>query len=189
MITNLSHILTPRTLHFKKGEQVFIQAKIVTNIYYIVRGRVKLVRNTVEGTPIIVHIAYAGEGLAEASLFCDKYHCSAQVDTNTEVIYFSKVKLLDYLHKNPDAMMDLIEQLTLQVRDLRMFNEIKSIYSAKERILTYLLTQKQTPKLPLKDIAQKIGITHETLYRTLRTLEYDKTISRNNGEIKLINTQ
>lgn len=187
IIGHLPHLLTPKTLQFQKGGWVFTQGDAVNRIYYVVRGRIKLVRNTEQGVPIIIHIAYAGEGLAEASLFSDQYHCSAQVDANTEVISFSKGELLDYLYQNPDAMMDLIKQLTHQVRDLRMLNEIKSIYHAKDRILACLSAQTPISGLSLKDIAQKIGMTHETLYRTLRILENENKITRQDGKLALVN--
>jgi DeoR/GlpR family transcriptional regulator of sugar metabolism len=38
--------------------------------------------------------------------------------------------------------------------------------------------------LPLKDIAQKIGMAHETFYRTLKALESDGKIKRNKGYVR-----
>ena len=92
------------------------------------------------------------------------------------------------MQEKPKSMMNLLRQLTTQVRDLRMLNEIKSIYNAKEKVLTYLATEFHRDKdsdLPLKDIAQKIGMAHETFYRTLKTLENDGKIKRNKSQIKL----
>lgn len=187
---SLQNILSSSTLNLKKGDRVFKQGESVNSIYYITQGRVKLVRNTVEGTPIVIHVAYAGEGIAEASLFSDEYHCSALVDANTKIAAFSKVELLKYLQNNPNSMMDLLKQLTYQVRDLRMLNEIKSIYSAEDKVLTYLATKGSKDfdsRLSLKDIAQKIGMAHETFYRTLKVLENKGEISRDGNQIKLIN--
>ncbi len=71
-----------------------------------------------------------------------------------------------------------------------MLNEIKSIYNAKEKVLTYLATELHRDNesdLPLKDIAQKIGMAHETFYRTLKILENNGKIKRNKSHIKLTN--
>ncbi len=188
MIINNFGNIASKTYHFKKGEQIFAQEDLVKDIYYVIRGRIKLVRNTIEGTPVIIHVAYANEGIAEASLFSDKYHCSALVDTNTVVMGVTKEKLLNHLQNHPKSMMDLIQQLTSQIRDLRMFNEIKSIHSAREKILAYLSTRNANTDadLPLKDIAHKIGMTHETLYRVLKTLENEGKINRNKSRIQLL---
>jgi CRP-like cAMP-binding protein len=186
--SELQNILSSKTIHLKNGQYLFTQGDSVKNIYCVNKGRIKLVRDTFEGTPILIHVAYAEESIAEASLFSKKYHCSALAGTNTEVTVYSKNELLKILQEKPKSMMNLLRQLTTQVRDLRMLNEIKSIYNAKEKVLTYLATEFHRDKesdLPLKDIAQKIGMAHETFYRTLKTLENDGKIERNKSQIKL----
>ncbi len=186
--SELQNILSSKTIHLKSGQYLFTQGDSVKNIYCVNKGRIKLVRDTFEGTPILIHVAYAEESIAEASLFSKKYHCSALAGTHTEVTVYSKNELLKILQEKPKSMMNLLRQLTTQVRDLRMLNEIKSIYNAKEKVLTYLATEFHRDKesdLPLKDIAQKIGMAHETFYRTLKTLENDGKIERNKSQIKL----
>ena len=184
--SELQNILSSKTIHLKSGQYLFTQGDSVKNIYCVNKGRIKLIRDTFEGTPILIHVAYAEESIAEASLFSKKYHCSALAGTNTEVTVYSKNELLKVLQEKPQSMMNLLRQLTTQVRDLRMLNEIKSIYSAKEKVLTYLSTEFHRDKdsdLPLKDIAQKIGMAHETFYRTLKILENEGKIKRNKSQI------
>ena len=104
----------------------------------------------------------------------------------TEVTVYSKNELLKVLQEKPESMINLLRQLTTQVRDLRMLNEIRSIYNAKEKVLTYLDTEfhrDNESDLPLKDIAQKIGMAHETFYCTLKALENDGKIKRNKSQI------
>ena len=186
--SELQNVLSSKTIHLKSGQHLFTQGDSVKNIYCVNKGRIKLVRDTFEGTPILIHVAYAEESIAEASLFSKKYHCSALAGTHTEVTVYSKNELLKILQEKPKSMMNLLRQLTTQVRDLRMLNEIKSIYNAKEKVLTYLATEFHRDKesdLPLKDIAQKIGMAHETFYRTLKTLEKNGKIKRSKSQIKL----
>jgi len=186
--SELQNVLSSKTIHLKSGQHLFTQGDSVKNIYCVNKGRIKLVRDTFEGTAILIHVAYAGESIAEASLFSKKYHCSALAGTNTEVTVYSKNELLKILQEKPKSMMGLLRQLTTQVRDLRMINEIKSIYNAKEKVLTYLATEFHRDKeldLPLKDIAQKIGMAHETFYRTLKKLEKNGKIKRSKSQIKL----
>jgi CRP-like cAMP-binding protein len=184
--SELQNVLSSKTIHLKNGQHLFTQGDAVKNIYYVKKGRIKLVRDTFEGTPILVHVAYAEESIAEASLFSTNYHCSALAGTKTEVTVYSKNELLKILQEKPESMMSLLRQLTTQVRDLRMLNEIKSIYNAKEKVLTYLAAEfhrDNESDLPLKDIAQKIGMAHETFYRTLKALESDGKIKRNKSKI------
>ena len=88
-------------------------------------------------------------------------------------------------------MLKLLTILSHQVRDLRAINEIKNIHSAKQRILTFIKSNVDENNdlilnLSLKDIAQKIGLAHETFYRELKSLEKTNEIQRNTDRITLI---
>jgi len=195
MIENLfiefPDVLTPQGLSLSKGDMLFKQGDPVTNIYFIKIGKIKLIRNTSDGSPVILHIGEQGESIAEASLFSDLYHCSAIADSNSTVLYVKKSVLLIFMQENPKVMIELLAILSHQVRDLRTINEIKNIHSANERILSYIKTNANENlelklNLSLKDIAHKIGLAHETFYRELKSLENLGKIKRYPDRIKLI---
>jgi CRP-like cAMP-binding protein len=88
-------------------------------------------------------------------------------------------------------MQELLSVLASQVRDLRAINEIKNIRSANERILTFIRNNVNNEKVmvldsSLKDIAHKIGLTHETFYRELKKLINSGIIIKNDDTIKLV---
>ena len=47
-----------QTLNLKKGGCLFHQGANIERLFFLEKGRVKLVRNTIEGQPLIIHIAY-----------------------------------------------------------------------------------------------------------------------------------
>jgi CRP-like cAMP-binding protein len=49
------------SLNLKKGEFLFRQGASVDRLFFLEKGRVKLVRNTIEGQPLVIHIAYSQE--------------------------------------------------------------------------------------------------------------------------------
>ncbi len=180
-----------QTLNLKKGEFLFRQGASVDRLFFLEKGRVKLVRNTIEGQPLVIHIAYSQETFAEASLFSDEYHCNAICDSLSTVLSFSKDEVLVYLKSHPKYTIELLKINTAQVRDLRLLNEIKSINSAYDRVWAFLLSEvNQESKLhfsySLKDMAQKLGLAHETFYRTLKILEQEGRIIRQEQMIKLV---
>ncbi len=184
-------VLNPQALAFSKGETLFHQGDPVTNIYFIRTGKIKLIRNTSDGSPIVLHIGQQGESIAEASLFSNQYHCSAIMGENSEVIAVKKQILIRFLQQNPSIMMELLSIFSRQIRDLRAINEIKNIRSAKERVLTFIKSNVDENKelklnLSLKDIAHKIGLAHETFYRELKSLENSKKIEKNSERLKLL---
>ena len=187
---NISTHLKPLGLSLTKGETLFQQGGVVERIYCVKTGKIKLIRNTIEGTPITLHIAQSGETFAEASLFSNRYHCSAIADSKTEIIYFRKPDLLNYLEQNPAAMKNLLTTFSHQVRELRAINEIKNIRSAKERILAFIRSEMNENmelvlSMSLKDVAHRIGLAHETFYREIKNLEKSGKIMRYDRTIKL----
>ena len=58
-----------------KGDTLFNQNDRVESFYFITLDRIKLIRNTEDGSPVVLHIGQRGEAIAEASLFSDYYHC------------------------------------------------------------------------------------------------------------------
>ena len=188
---SISSHLKPLGLLLDRGETLFQQGGQVERIYCVKSGKIKLTRNTIEGTPITLHIAQSGETFAEASLFSDQYHCSAIADSKTEISYFRKSDLLNYLEQNPAAMKNLLITFSHQVRALRAINEIKNIRSAKERILAFIRSEMNDDKqvvlsMSLKDVAHRIGLAHETFYREINKLENAGQIVRYDGGIKLL---
>lgn len=175
----------------QKGDSLFHQNDKVENIYLITLGKIKLVRNTQDGTPVVLHVGQEGETIAEASLFSDYYHCSAIAETDSAVIQMKKMEIVKYLQEKPEEMTHLVAIFARQVRDLRAINEIKNIRSAGDRILAFVRcnmdeNNKMTLDASLKDIAYKIGLAHETFYRELKKLETAGKIKRTDDMIQII---
>jgi CRP-like cAMP-binding protein len=174
-----------------KGEFLFEQGNTVSRIYFIKSGRIKLLRHTIDGFSVILHTGKAGETIAEASLFSTCYHCSAIADVATQISFVKKQDALQFLQHQPQEMMKLLTIFSQQIRTLRSLNEIKNIRSAKERILSYIVSHVDNNKemvleMSLKDIAQKIGLAHETFYRELKKLETLGHVIRKKNVIKLL---
>lgn len=179
------------SLSLKKGDILFLQNNEIFNMYFIKAGRLKLQRETIEGFSVIQHIAFRGEVVAEASLFSQNYHCSAVADMSTEVGYLRKIDLLNYLEEKPAAMKKLLALYANQIINLRIINEVKNIRSAKDRTLAFLRNEMDENcevklSISLKDMAYRIGLSHETFYRTLKDLEREKNIMRCKQLIKLL---
>ncbi|PCI45289.1 MAG: Crp/Fnr family transcriptional regulator [Proteobacteria bacterium] len=185
--------LNSTELLIKKGEQLFTQGDSITSFYHLQTGRIKLIRNTLEGGESLIHVALSGETLAEASLFSNEYHCSAIAIIESKVRCYKKHDFLQLIEKNTAIMKKLLQIFSQQVRDLRTINEIKNIHSARDRVLTFIKSEMDdkreiTLTISLKDVAYKIGLAHETFYRELKKLEKHNIIKRNGSTLKLLSS-
>jgi CRP/FNR family transcriptional regulator, dissimilatory nitrate respiration regulator len=176
---------------FSRGATIFHQGDPASAMFLIETGRVRLARVLADGTPLILYVAQAGEGFAEASLSADHYHCDAIAETDAAVLALPKADLLSALAADPAECLALTLALAAQVRDLRARLELRNIRSASTRVLAWLRLHASgnPPSVPMHrswtQVADELGLTREVVYRALATLERQKQISRGPGFVSL----
>lgn len=175
----------------KAGEALFRQGDKTAGLCEIIEGRVRLARVDRAGNEIVLHIAGAGDTIAEASLFSPAYHCDAIAGSDAVVRIYPKQALLDAFAREPESARAFTAMLARQVMNLRARIEQRNIRSARERLRHYLALnvaadgRTVTLRGTLKDLAAELGLTHEALYRTLAALERAGEIKRGKGNIVL----
>lgn len=152
-------------------------------MFFIVSGRAKLIRHSIEGDDVVLHIATAGELIAEASFFSKAYHCSAIIDKPSDIKHVDRDSALQIILENKQSSLQVMQLFARQVRDLRGLHEIRNIRSAQQRVLAYLtseanLNAEVSLNMSLRDMAYKLGLAHETLYRALHQLEKKGQLTR-----------
>jgi len=179
-----------RTL--KAGQTLFRRGQRTAGFYEVISGSVRLVRVDRAGREAVLHVAAAGETLAEASLFAPAYHCDAIAMTAAMVRLYPKALVLAEFERNREAAQAFMAMLALQVVNLRTRLEQRNIHSARDRIWHYLALNAgadgRTVKLTgtLKNLAVELGLTHEALYRTLAEMAAAGEIERLKGKIRLL---
>ena len=198
LATNMADWL-PRTVRIagveralKAGEVLFRAEQRTVGLYEVITGKVRLVRVDRAGREALLHVAVAGETLAEASLFASAYHCDAIATTNAVVRLYPKAIVLAEFERNPEATQAFIAMLARQVMKLRTRIEQRNIHSARDRVRHYLALNTgadgRNVKVigTLKDLAGELGLTHEALYRTLADMAAAGEIERLKGKIRLL---
>jgi len=179
-----------RTL--KAGQTLFRRGQRTAGFYEVISGSVRLVRVDRAGREAVLHVAAAGETLAEASLFAPAYHCDAIAMTAAMVRLYPKALVLAEFERNREAAQAFMAMLARQVVNLRTRLEQRNIHSARDRIWHYLALNAgadgRTVKLTgtLKNLAVELGLTHEALYRTLAEMAAAGEIERLKGKIRLL---
>jgi CRP-like cAMP-binding protein len=188
-----SAITNPEDKTLQQGELLFEQGAPATHIFVVQKGCVRLVRYTMEGYAVPIYSAHAGDSFAEAAMFSDIYHCHAEAVHPSTVWCYPKEQVLGILHTSTEKSDRFMALLTHQIRSLRSLLEIRSILSARERVLQYLFLRANPQNLEIKrlgtykDMAHEIGLTHETFYRTMAKLEKEGKIQRTQATIKITN--
>jgi CRP-like cAMP-binding protein len=174
------------------GEFLFNKGDSATHLYTVQAGCVRMVRFSHEGDPVVMHTARAGDGLAEASLFSPIYHCDAEAVLPSTVTCYDKKIIVANLRDSPEKALACIALFSRQVRSLRTLLEVRAIRSARDRVLHYLMLQANPETMTVslggsvKTMAHDLAMAHETLYRTLASLEKEGEISRSPGLINIL---
>jgi CRP-like cAMP-binding protein len=174
-----------------KREALFHSGEPTVGLYEIIIGTVRLVRLDSSGRQTVLHTADAGGTLAEASLFSPTYHCDAIAATAASVRLYPKAAILEALRSSPEAARGFMAGLAHQIMDLRTKLQRRNIRSARDRVRHFLALNVDSDGVTvlltgnLKDFATDLGLTHETLYRTLAGMTDAGEIKRSGGKIKL----
>lgn len=167
--------ISPDTVLFHRGDPP-------TGFVLIKSGRVKLYCQGQDGQEQILHFFEAGDSFAEAALFLPGYPATARTMTDSELIFVPKDRFQQLLSSNSELALRMIAGLA--VKQKRFLNRIEdlTLRDARGRLCHYLsnLLEETVPvqqkvQLPVTQgaLAQLLGVTEETMSRTIRSLRKD----------------
>lgn len=181
-----------KPLHCEVGETVFRSGTSTHSVFYVETGAVRLVRYGRAGEEVVLHDARAGEFFAEASLDSARYHCGAVVSQAIELLQFPATALRQLLDADREFARQWVSLMARRLRTVRTRVERLSLKSASERVQHLLVSEGRGPRCEVKiqgtfkDLAHRLGLTHEALYRTLAALEREGVIQRDGMALRLL---
>jgi CRP/FNR family transcriptional regulator, anaerobic regulatory protein len=186
-----------RTL--KSHEQLFREGEAKSNIYQVLEGAFVLYRLLPNGRRQVTGFAISGDMLG---LGAGNHHqCSAECSGVAKVRALPAITLHRMAREDSHLGMrlyDAISQELATVQDLLM---TVGRLNASERVATFLLGLSERNaralrpadriELPMTrcDIADFLGLTTETISRTLTKFTIGKFISRHQGHIRILDGQ
>lgn len=177
----------------RKKAVLFLEGQLGSDIYYVLKGSVRLFRTREDGTEFVVHFVRENEVFAELLPFLGgRYPVSAQALEPLEVLAIHAHAFEELLSKDPSLGLKIILALTGRIQGFLRAMETLTNPEVKHRLLGYLkdLSERRSSsriRLPATkhDIALLLGTTPETLSRIFRKLEEEGTIQMKGREIEL----
>ena len=179
-----------RVRKLEAGGTLFRQGDRASAIFGVEQGRLRLIRHTIDRA-VVLHSARPGELFAEAALFANTYRCDAFAPVASVVRVYPKSVLLAAFRADAALAERFTALLAHQVHVLRARLEERNIRSARERVLHHLslMAGKDGCSMQLDGtllaLAEEIGLSHESLYRTLAELEKAGKIRRTASAIMI----
>lgn len=140
----------------------------VTEIFYVVEGRVQLLRSTGTGGTLLFQTAVAGDVVAEASGYSSRYHCDAVASGHTTVTVIPKAMFLRALHEDLELSENWCARLAMGVQSARTLAEIRTLRTVRERLQVWQALGGDIPERgKWHELAARLGVSREALYREM----------------------
>ena len=186
------------TENIAKGEYIFLECDQPRNLYVVVKGEVKLLKQTEDGRETIVEMAYPGEIFGEEAIFDGQpYPLTAQALDEVELLAITRTEFFSFMRDNPDLALEIITELGARLRESQ--NTIRALAMERvewriARVLLMLSRKAGTMEadgvsidLPLtrQDIADMAATTVETTIRVLSNFKKMGLLETEKGKIIL----
>ncbi|HTM35895.1 MAG TPA: Crp/Fnr family transcriptional regulator [Terriglobales bacterium] len=165
---------------YPAGAVLFLEKQNSRGVYVLCEGQVKLSISSREGKTMILRIAQAGEVLGlMAVLSGSSYEVTAETLHPCQVVFIYRDEFLHFLTQHPEANQNMIKQLTAEYQSaceqLRTIGLSASIPGRLAKLLLGWSVGGQQTKsgteftisMTHEEIAECIGVTRETVSRTL----------------------
>ena len=172
----LNQLAGSRTL--ATGGMLFLEEEPCSGFYVLVEGAIQLTRSaSTPGAHPTLAVITPVASFAEAALFGgEAFPATATALKPSRVYHFPKGPFLAAMREDPDLALAIIHAQALWLRKLTHKVEQLSGSDSAERLRTWI--EEQVPKggelvLPVtkKTLAGQLGMTPETLSRSLRALQ------------------
>jgi len=171
------------------GDVLFRIGDPVRYLFCVTSGEVQLVRHDLGGGRIVLQRSRSGF-VAEASTGSKVYHCDAVAAEGATLLYFPLAPFLAALEQDTPFRNMWMGLLAREVRRLRAKCERMSLHGAAERIIHFLESEGDEGSIVLnqsrKAWAAELGLSHETLYRTLKRLAAEGVVRVDGARIVLV---
>lgn len=176
------------------NQSIFHEGGLPKFYFQIVDGIVELNNYHEDGKEFTQNILSAGQSFGESLLFNEKpYPMSAIAKTKCKILKLSKVDFFNLLNQNQELSLNMFRCLAdrLYYKYIMLFNISATDPSFKiKTIMDYLKgdTFNNRPysfQVPLtrKQIANLTGLRVETVIRTVKKMENEKTLKIEHGKI------
>ena len=169
------------------GQTIVVEGDPIDGWFRIASGTVRLSKSTPDGRRQVIDFLIVGESFGISSERC--YGYSVEAIARTTLVRYSRAKLEAAIEAHPELARRLFGMACAELQRARQHLLLLGRKSADEKIASFLLTlavrlgvrgaRLDVVQLPMsrQDMADYLGLTIETVSRTLTRLRRDGLIS------------
>lgn len=182
----------------QKGEMLFREGEKSEGFYVMQTGAVSIFRLAPDGREQIICIFRPPESFAEVTLATvESYPANAIALEPSQVIIVNRSRFRDLIRRQPELALHMLGSMSIHLKHLvQSLQDIKG-RQIEHRLAEYLLRQSPAAsigcpvvvELPVtkKVLAGQLGVTSETLSRTLARFRAEGLIHVQGARIQIVN--
>lgn len=182
----------------QKGSMLFHEGKNPSDVYFVLKGKLKLYTTDQQGREQIIHLAAGGDLMGyRAVLGGDSFSCSASALEDSTVLVVPKEAFLNVLDSDAEFSFAVIRLLTAELRHAEHHLAGLARKSVRARLAEVLLilaekfgyeTDGETIAVTLtrEEIAGLVGTATETAIRLLHALKEEGLLATSGKKIRLL---
>jgi CRP/FNR family transcriptional regulator len=190
---------TKKIFQVKKGEEIFVEGKIPSGVFFLQSGKVKIFTTDSQGRNQIIHLAKSGDLMGyRALLGSDTYSCTGAALEDSEYWFIPKETFFSILDKNANFSHAIIKLLTAELRHAEHHLAGLARKPVKSRIAEVLLLLADTygfkedgetidVSLTREELAGLVGTAIETSIRLLNSLKEEGLVATEGKKVRLLN--
>lgn len=174
-----------------RGAVLFRQGEACAGFYMVLSGMVRLYKIAADGREHVVEVIRPGQSFAEAAVFADvPFPVHAETLEQGRFLFFPKEPFLAFLEARPRCLFGMIASLSVRMHKLVVKVERLSLFDARQRVAGFLVDLAAASgggrlDVSKKTMALQLGLTPETLSRTLSLLQEDGMVALSGRQFRV----
>ncbi len=187
---------------FERGSTILMEHESGSALFVIVRGKVKVYRESDDGREVILSIMCESDFFGEMAIL-DGLSRSANVTAieDSEIFIIQRTDFLNLLSLHPEVSIALLQELTTRLRSADMQIKSLSLKDTEGKVATVILQLAEDmgkvkescveiEKLPYQhDLANMAGTSRETISRMLHIFTKRGLIEIDGNKLRILNYQ
>ncbi|RKX35794.1 MAG: Crp/Fnr family transcriptional regulator [Verrucomicrobia bacterium] len=194
-LTSVANVCSTRSL--KRGEYLFRENTLAEGFYVVQSGSINVHRVMPDGKEQVICIFRSPDCFAEVTLTTiDTYPADAVALESSQVILIQKLGFLGLVRRDPNLSLRMLTSMSFHLKYLVQLIEDLKFKQVEARLAHWLLRncpeacsgQKGTIELQMSKriLASQLGVTSETLSRTLAKFRNQELIRVEGRTIEII---
>jgi len=187
---------------YRPGNALFYQGREPLGLHFIVRGRVKLVKEDRDGRRQIVRIAQGPDFLGDRAFFAEKpYACTGEVMADSEISFLPSARFWEFFGRYPNMNRLIAQRFAVELGRAEDYMHCLTVCTINTRMAARLLKSLKLskPERAAKgefelaesrtELAQVLGTTPEAVSRALAALCVKNVIAVSGRRVRVLNEE